>query len=336
MKSCCFRTTASKPARLQVRWNEEVLTDDGFWTNQGLAPLQLNILVAHSYRQVCEGQVAHFLSSALHGKSVAVEDFLRLPADPNAQTRYFDAAEEESTCWQSALCLAATAGHATVVQSLIEAFADLDSQDSWGATPLFGPALQGHLDVAKMLLLASASVDGAPTPPWPYDTPLMAAAERGHSEMVGLLLAAGADKEGTHSMLIGKSSPDCLTYGAFVLELSNPAGSRESTQWWDASVAGDFCRSHGSREAAAVRRPCRTCYHMVPHMVLGHRWMGWRRVLWSKDSGLVRWCSSWLRVESLHQSLQFCVLSVVFQILRVEGSEVGGLRVSTESAGASS
>jgi ankyrin repeat protein len=62
-------------------------------------------------------------------------------------------------------------------------------------TPLHGAAIEGHVDVCKLLLAAGANVNtqGRVNSCEVECTPLHTAAKYGHVEVCELLLAAGAD-----------------------------------------------------------------------------------------------------------------------------------------------
>lgn len=74
---------------------------------------------------------------------------------------------------------------------MLEAKADINSKYlRFGQTPLFLAAKKGHGAVVKILLEANANIESEDS----YDqTPLMLAAENGHEAVVKLLLEAKAD-----------------------------------------------------------------------------------------------------------------------------------------------
>jgi len=88
------------------------------------------------------------------------------------------------------LCLASTEGHATLVETLLDAGSHVDGANPEGRTPLQLASLAGHLSVVNCLLQRRADVtcsagdDGR--------TALHRAASRGHAEVVAALLAAYA------------------------------------------------------------------------------------------------------------------------------------------------
>jgi len=91
---------------------------------------------------------------------------------------------------QTPLYVAASRGHATVVQLLITHEADEQICQQDGKSPLFGAAEAGHTAVCKLLLESKSDVRLAAET---GKTPLYAAAENGHAETVDLLLRMGSD-----------------------------------------------------------------------------------------------------------------------------------------------
>ena len=86
---------------------------------------------------------------------------------------------------------AARQGNKDAVRSLLETGADVNVTTGDGVTALHWAALNGDVDLAKMLLLAGASVR-ATTRLGAY-TPLLMAATNGDTGMIDVLLGAGAD-----------------------------------------------------------------------------------------------------------------------------------------------
>jgi len=70
-----------------------------------------------------------------------------------------------------------------------QAIADVNAKNKTGGTPLHEAAMQGRLDVARILLDRGAQVNAVSA----YNTPLHLAARAGHQDLVALLVARGAD-----------------------------------------------------------------------------------------------------------------------------------------------
>lgn len=90
----------------------------------------------------------------------------------------------------TALIQASYEGNKDRVNHLIEAGADLNSQDKAGNTPLMRAALQGHNDIVIALIDANAKLDLQSNN---GNTALMRAAEKGHTDILILLIKAGAN-----------------------------------------------------------------------------------------------------------------------------------------------
>ena len=99
------------------------------------------------------------------------------------------------------LHLASYLGDTAQARSLIDAGAGVNAQDPDGRAPLHYAAAHGHLEVAKLLIGASAGLDSRigrdeQNRYDPGETPLHCAVAGGHAEMVALLIDAGADTDG--------------------------------------------------------------------------------------------------------------------------------------------
>ncbi len=88
------------------------------------------------------------------------------------------------------LMIAAENGHASVVEVLLKAEANVNAVDSKGFTPLHVAAENGHASVVEVLLKAKANVNAVGSEGW---TPLHVAAENGHASVVEVLLKAEAN-----------------------------------------------------------------------------------------------------------------------------------------------
>lgn len=90
----------------------------------------------------------------------------------------------------SALNIAVLNMHPDIASRLIDAGADVNSQDEKGGSPLDHASYRGYPDIVKKLLAKKAVVDIKDK----YDsTPLATAANYGHIEIVKMLISAGAD-----------------------------------------------------------------------------------------------------------------------------------------------
>ena len=102
------------------------------------------------------------------------------------------------------LNFAAMEGHIEMAKLLIENDANPNAGDStiWGATPLVCAALKGQCDMAEFLIMNGADVSGHPVGKYQMRprfqrTALMYAAMFGHCDMIQLLVDKGADVNAT-------------------------------------------------------------------------------------------------------------------------------------------
>lgn len=91
-----------------------------------------------------------------------------------------------------ALQSAAGRGHVTIVNSLLQKGASVDSKDELGRSPIHFAAAKGHSDVVRVLLSNGADPDLKENH---GRTALWQAAFKGHRDVVSLLLREGADLE---------------------------------------------------------------------------------------------------------------------------------------------
>ena len=87
---------------------------------------------------------------------------------------------------------AAENGHLARVRELCDWRADIEAAGVHGWTSLIVSSMNGHLDIARELLVRGANVNAVSNSSG-Y-TPLMSSSSYGHVEVVRALLAAGADK----------------------------------------------------------------------------------------------------------------------------------------------
>uniref|UniRef100_A0A915PGN2 K Homology domain-containing protein n=1 Tax=Setaria digitata TaxID=48799 RepID=A0A915PGN2_9BILA len=93
----------------------------------------------------------------------------------------------------TALTLAATGGHDSLVELLITRGADIEHKDKKGFTPLILAATGGHINVVELLLNHGANIEAQSDRT--KDTALSLACSGGRKEVVELLLKRGANKE---------------------------------------------------------------------------------------------------------------------------------------------
>ncbi|XP_064088826.1 protein TANC2-like isoform X6 [Macrobrachium nipponense] len=105
---------------------------------------------------------------------------------------------EDTITGETALTVAAGAGHTALVAALLRAGASITRTNSRGASPLTCAVKNGHYEVAKLLLSQGVVVE---SPDASGRTPLMVAAAEGHLGLMELLISRGAsisrtDREG--------------------------------------------------------------------------------------------------------------------------------------------
>ncbi|MCP9266187.1 Ankyrin repeat domain-containing protein 17 [Dirofilaria immitis] len=93
----------------------------------------------------------------------------------------------------TALTLAATGGHDSLVELLITRGADIEHKDKKGFTPIILAATGGHVNVVELLLNHGANIEAQSDRT--KDTALSLACSGGRKEVVELLLKRGANKE---------------------------------------------------------------------------------------------------------------------------------------------
>ena len=95
--------------------------------------------------------------------------------------------DSKDTYGQTPLFLAARNGHEAIVKLLVERNdVEADLKDNWGRTPLLRAAKEGHEVVVELLLMKRVDTDSKDEN---GRTPLASAAESGHEAVVKLLLA---------------------------------------------------------------------------------------------------------------------------------------------------
>ncbi|KAJ0687916.1 putative ankyrin repeat-containing domain-containing protein [Helianthus annuus] len=86
-------------------------------------------------------RIGNFLSCASRGDRVGLNLMLRDGISPNVQD--YDK--------RTALHLAASEGHASIVELLLHYKADVNLDDRWNRTPLTDARLYGHRDICRIL-----------------------------------------------------------------------------------------------------------------------------------------------------------------------------------------
>lgn len=109
---------------------------------------------------------------------------------------------EDTVTGETALTVAAGAGHTAMVAALLRAGASITKGNSRGTAPLTCAVRNGHYEVAKLLLSQGVAVE---SPDAAGRTPLMVAAAEGHLGLMELLISRGAsigrtDREGLSSL----------------------------------------------------------------------------------------------------------------------------------------
>jgi ankyrin repeat protein len=99
---------------------------------------------------------------------------------------------------QTALMLAAVAGHDEVVEWLIAHHAALDHTAKYGLSALMLAVVYGHVAVVRALVAAGAEtrLTGTGPPGFAGKTALQLAMDKGHAEMVEILSAAAQGGRG--------------------------------------------------------------------------------------------------------------------------------------------
>jgi len=126
---------------------------------------------------------------------------------------------------------AAKKGDVPAITAALEAGADVDESDDWGATPLWYAARRGHEDAAKLFIARGADVNLTTKSSGP---PLLGAIERKSGVLVKLLLASGADPNAalkTNSALYLAAKSGCLECVTALVDLGSDVnalnGARE-------------------------------------------------------------------------------------------------------------
>lgn len=139
------------------------------------------------------------------GNLADVQRMIACGEDPNAQAHWaqiLPGSHDVMELQAPPIHAAAWNGHLEVVQTLIDAGADVNALDEWGFSVLMSAAEVGDASMVSLLINADADVNTVTTCEECYqETALTIAAEFGHAIVVHRLLAAGADE--THMTAAG-------------------------------------------------------------------------------------------------------------------------------------
>ena len=166
--------------RFQQRLLHDAIELEDDMPLQFMSTIQLVVL---NFRAPDEILAQQLLSSCEHNMLSTFQSLLKLPLNPNLKDR---------TTQDTALHIAAHRGRAEFVRLLLEAGADKDAKNAYGATALHLAAQRSHLEVVRLLLEAGADTDAEFTHGM---TALHLGALHGDFEVVRLLLEAGADTD---------------------------------------------------------------------------------------------------------------------------------------------
>ena len=150
---------------------------------------------------------------------------------------------------ESALIIAATAGHKSMVSWLIDSGADINQADTNERSSLFYAAVNGHHDITKLLLSNGAN----PNSPTKFGkTPLMAAVHNNHVELSKLLVNANTDinlrDHSGWSALFYASWNNNKTIGDLLLK----NGAKPKLKDNEGYTARDIAMAKGSTEIAEL------------------------------------------------------------------------------------
>ena len=125
---------------------------------------------------------AELVEAASNGQTELVKRLLRAGADVNVR--------DNDSRRMTVLMAAASKGHSSTVQALLDGRAKVDAKDSLGATALMWAAYFDHTETVQLLLKAGAKVNAKNDK---GGTALFDAVDEGNASTVIVLLDAGAD-----------------------------------------------------------------------------------------------------------------------------------------------
>jgi ankyrin repeat protein len=143
---------------------------------QGVTPLLLSLGYHHPHIALL--LLDNLLSDAKYAKKKERVNLINLQAPNDGSFPLF---------------LASGSGYSNVVRALLDASADIDLSNSFGATALSNAVFNGHVDVAAQLLNHDKPPKSVDAPLDDGTTTLHVACERGNVALFQMLLAAGAD-----------------------------------------------------------------------------------------------------------------------------------------------
>eukprot|EP00435_Cladocopium_sp_Y103_P012114 s88_g3.t1 len=172
-----------------TRFRQKLFWEDGSEIQDdvvfALVPGKIQLVILEFWPPDAE-QERKMISAVVDDDSVALEELLKCPRDPNVtdEDRY------------TPLHRAAMTGHVGATTLLLEAGAEIEARNitMFGMVPLHLAASRGYLDVVRVLLEAGAEKDQLTTN---GQTPMLCAAWHGHRDVVKLLLEAGVEKNPT-------------------------------------------------------------------------------------------------------------------------------------------
>ena len=132
----------------------------------------------------------------MSGELSKVQDFLRCGVNPNSRAVWEQELPDNKTMELTATPLHAASWnkHTGIVQTLIDADANVDALNEWGFSPLMAAAEVDAIDAVGFLINAGAEVNlVANCLDCIGETALTIAAQSGHSGVVELLLRSGAN-----------------------------------------------------------------------------------------------------------------------------------------------
>jgi ankyrin repeat protein/predicted Ser/Thr protein kinase len=150
-----------------------------------------------------------------------------------------DVNEQDSDGW-SALIGAVDRGHAEIARLLLDRGADANAARQSGVTALIIAASRGDQQTVEMLLSHEAEVNAQDTDGW---SALTAAADRGHFEIARLLLDRGADvnaarQSGMTSLIVAASRGDQMLVKT-LLDHGADVNAQDTDGWSALTAAAD-------------------------------------------------------------------------------------------------